>query len=60
MIELILLAKKKKEFSSISELVISRVGLLSAKVETAVKEKDPEKGDHLTEIFVELGLSNMK
>lgn len=35
-IELILLAKKKKEFNSIGELVISRVGLLTSKVETAV------------------------
>lgn len=54
-IELILLARKKKEFESIQEVVISKIEHLQGKVQEAVDDNDAEKGDQLSDIFVELG-----
>lgn len=54
-IELISLARKKVQFSSIKEMVISKVEHLVVKVDQAVRERDEEIGEQLSEIFVELG-----
>ena len=55
-IELLILSRKNPaKFSQLRELVVSKVNLLIGRVNQAVKEKDENLGDQLTDIFVELG-----
>lgn len=54
-IELISVARKKANFSSIKQAVISKVEHLIGKVDQAVAENDEELGEQLMDIFVELG-----
>lgn len=56
---MILLAKRKPEFSSLRTAVISKVETLQNKVQEAVREEDIDKGDQLSDIFVELGCSHI-
>lgn len=59
-IELIQLARKKEQFASIKEVVISKVEHLVTKVDQAVQEQDEELGQQLTDIFVELGTGHIQ
>ncbi len=58
-IELILLAKKKREFEGINTFVINHVSQLQNKVNEAVSSGDAEKGMQFQDIFVELGVSHI-
>jgi hypothetical protein len=57
---LIQLARKKEQFNSIKDVVINQVQHLVSKVDSAVKAKDEELGELLTDIFVELGLGHIE
>lgn len=58
-IEMILLAKRKKQFEGLINVVVNKIEKLQARVQEAVDTQDSEKGDQLCEIFVELGRSHV-